>query len=270
MNPYINIIRPNVCILSIIGMIVGAIVADVILNPIIILALVVTFLITGAGNVINDYFDHKIDRINRPTRPIPSGRMTRKKAAGYYVILSIIGLIVSYFVSIPFLTIALFNIIILSIYSWKLKKIAFIGNISVAYLAASNFLAAGLILNGFYSIPFTILLFFGISLIGTIAREITKDVEDVEGDRKSGAKTLPILVGERGSRFIANIFLVLALVSLSIPFIFDIFSLFYMIGAVPAVFVSVYSFSKKPPKAQKLIKLVMYFVMLGFILGALI
>ncbi len=270
MNPYINIIRPNVCILSVIGMIVGAIVANVILNPLIILAIIVAFLITGAGNVINDYFDYKIDRINRPTRPIPSGKITRHQALVYYSLLSAIGIVISYFVSVQFLAIAVFNVVVLSVYSWKLKSTALVGNVAVAYLAASNFLAAGLIAGTFSSLSLPILAFFGISFLGTLSREIVKDIEDTEGDRKLGARTLPIITGEKLSRILSNIILLLAVISLSVPVYAGLFSAPYFIGAVPAVIISLYSMTRKPAKAQKLIKISMYFVMLGFILGSLL
>ena len=270
MNPYLTILRLNVCALSIIGLLVGAIVAGVLFHSLLPLALIASFVITGAGNVINDYFDVKIDRINRPTRPIPSGKVSRRQALAYYTVLSLIGLVAAAFVSVEFLAIAIFNVIVLTVYSWKLKRTALVGNVAVAYLAASNFLAAGLIIGTFGALSVAIVLFFGISFLGTVSREIVKDIEDTDGDRKMGAATLPIIAGEQKARLLANAILLLTVISLALPLVVGLFSAYYLIGAVPAVVLSLYSFTRKPARAQKLIKIAMYFVMLGFILGSVL
>ena len=204
MNPYLQILRPSVCALSIIVLIAASIVAGTLFNLLIIPALIVVFLITAAGNVINDYFDYKIDKINAPSRPIQSGHITRKTALRYYVILSLVGLAFSLLVGIMFFAIALFNVIVSGFYASSLKKTALLGNAAVSWLAASIFLASGLISQ---NISTTILFLFLISFLGTMAREIIKDIEDIKGDLAEHAHTLPIIIGEARSRFVASIFM---------------------------------------------------------------
>ena len=77
MNPYVEIIRPGNVIMAIIAVILVAILAKSVDIPII-LAMLAVFFAMSAGNVINDYFDYKIDLINKPQRPIPSGRISRQ------------------------------------------------------------------------------------------------------------------------------------------------------------------------------------------------
>ena len=72
MNPYIEILRPVNAVMAVITVILMALIAGR-FDVDVLLACVVVFTATGAGNVINDYFDHEIDRVNRPSRPIPSG-----------------------------------------------------------------------------------------------------------------------------------------------------------------------------------------------------
>ena len=62
----------------------------------VLMAAVVVFLVTGAGNSINDYFDHKIDAINKPQRPIPSGRISLKGALIYSLFLFAVGVIIAF------------------------------------------------------------------------------------------------------------------------------------------------------------------------------
>lgn len=271
MNPYIELLRPNVCVLSALGIIVGAIVVGVITNVLVIPAILAAFIITGAGNIINDYFDYEIDKINQPRRPIASGRITKQKAMHYFVLVNIIGLVIAAFVSPSFFIIALINSIVLFFYSRNFKPVAIVGNILVAWLAASTFLAAGLILGTFTTLPLTIIIFSLIAFFGTFAREIFKDIEDIQGDKKAGARTLPIRIGASRSRTVGSILLVLAILSLFTPFFYNILSLFYWIGALPAIILSLYAIViVSPRKSQKMIKFAMFLVMLGFILGAVL
>ncbi|MBI5347027.1 MAG: geranylgeranylglycerol-phosphate geranylgeranyltransferase [Candidatus Aenigmarchaeota archaeon] len=270
MNPYCKLLRPTVCLLSAFGLLVGAIVAQA-LVPVLALGLIAAFIICGAGNAINDYFDYEIDKINQPKRPIPSGRVSRKAALIYFAVLSIAGAALAFFVSLPFFVIAVFNIFVLFIYSWKLKPVALIGNAAVAYLAASSFLAAGLIISNFNSLwGSAIFMLAVVSFLGTIAREIIKDVEDIKGDEKLGMRTLPIVVGEKIAKAVAYAILVIACASLIWPY--QMLSTYYLIGAIPGILACLYAIAKhkNPRKSQKMVKVAMYFVMLGFLLGSLL
>jgi geranylgeranylglycerol-phosphate geranylgeranyltransferase len=272
MNPFLDITRPNVCILSILGIIVGSIVTGAIYHPfLVILAVVAATLITAAGNVINDFFDHEADSHNAPGRPIPSGKLSRKSALYYAVILNIIGLVFSSLITLDFLILALINTGVLFVYAWKLKKLPFVGNLSVSYLSASTFLASGLIIGTFSGLwGSAILILALISLFGTLSREIFKDIQDMEGDKRINARTLPILYGEKISSGLAYIILYYTCIMLIVPLALLIVSPYYLIGAVPAILICIYAHRVGPEKSQKLIKIAMYFVFLGFITGSLI
>ena len=79
MNAYLEIIRPGNAVMGVIAVVLMAIIGENYNTPII-LGGIAVFLAMGGGNVINDYFDHKIDAINKPNRPIPSGRISLKNA----------------------------------------------------------------------------------------------------------------------------------------------------------------------------------------------
>ena len=275
MNSYVELLRPNNGILAVLGMVIGAIVGTSFVaskSVEIILAIIVAFFINGAGNVINDYFDHNIDKINRPDRPIPSGRVKRKNVATYFFALIAVSLLLSWFVSADFFIIALVNSIVSFVYSWKLKGTPLLGNLSVSWLAASTFIAGALIVHTFAALPTAVLIFGAIGFLGTLSREIFKDVEDVKGDKENGAKTLPIVIGEKSAELFASFVLLVGIFSLLIPVYNHMFSIFYYIGAVPAIFICLAAIAKmkNPHKSQKLIKIAMYFIFLGFILGTVL
>lgn len=270
MNSYLELLRLNNGVLAILGIIIGAIVALVPWSLTIVLAIIAAFLINGAGNVINDYFDYKIDKVNRPNRPIPSDRITRKAVAAYFIILIAVSLVLSYFVSRDFLYLAAFNSLVSFVYSWKLKPIALVGNIAVSWLAASTFIAGALIGHTFNALPQAALLLAGIGFLGTLSREIFKDIEDVKGDKEGGAVTLPIIAGEKTARILASIVLMIGILSLLAPLYIALFSYFYYIGIVPAIIVCLIAIAKPAHKSQKLIKIAMYLIFLGFILGTVL
>jgi|SRR5665647_467853 len=173
-------------------------------------------LITAAGNVINDFFDVRIDAINRPDRPIPSGAVTSAAARSFAVTLFLAGVLVSFFTNPLCIGIAVVNSLILIAYAGKLKRTALLGNITVAYLSASIFLFGGA-LNGWnglvHIIPIAAITFFAM-----LSRELVKDAEDVEGDKAGEADTVPIRIGIKKTSRLALISTVLAVLASFIPY----------------------------------------------------
>jgi len=193
--------------------IVAYLIATGTLVPEVLLLFFIVVLITAAGNVINDYFDVEIDRVNRPDRPIPSGTVTLPAARAYAVTLFLAGILACLMTNAMCIAIAVFNSLLLIAYAARLKRLPLIGNLAVSYLAGSMFLFGGALggVDGIIRVlPFAVMTFFAM-----LARELVKDAEDVEGDRASGAVTVPIRYGIRATARFALVFALLAtLVSL--------------------------------------------------------
>lgn len=270
MNAYWSIIRPNVCFLAVFGVLTGAILTSAGNPATILIALLAAFLICAGGNVINDYYDYEIDKINKPKRPLPSGKITPRKAVAYYLMLSAAGIALALAVSPAFFWIAIFNFTISALYAWKLKKIAIIGNITDSFLASVTFLSGALISTSFQGISSPVLILAGIAFLTTMGREIYKDIEDIKGDKALDAKTLPILVGSRTSMNLARIFVILGAASAIIPYIHNVFAVNYIISVIPCIIVLLYSIIlKDPKKAQKIVKIGMFLGIFAFLVGAL-
>ena len=272
MNAYFSIIRPNVCFLAVFGVLVGVILSFARSPAIILIALLAAFLICAGGNVINDYYDYEIDKINKPKRPLPSGKIAPKKAAAYYLVLSATGVALALLVSPAFFWIAVFNFTISTLYAWKLKKIAIIGNIADSFLAAVTFLSGALIGMGFLDLLNSpVLILAGVAFLTTMGREIYKDIEDIKGDESLGARTLPIIVGGAVSMTFARILVFSGAISATVPYVYHVFGISYIISVIPCITVLLYSIMlKDPKKAQKTVKVGMFLGIFAFLVGVLI
>ena len=184
-------------------------------------------LIAAAGNIINDYFDVRADRINRPDRLIIGKHIKKRWAIVLHWILNLIAFVIAIYLSYTFKTfwyvfIHLLSINLLWYYSSHLKRTMVVGNIIIALLTTLVPLLVGIFYNPLILIetsplyPFeevveheNWIVYLSISL-GLFAfflnwsREIIKDIEDIDGDKVIKAKTLPIALGSKKTKWIAT------------------------------------------------------------------
>ncbi|WP_457612253.1 UbiA family prenyltransferase [Methanocaldococcus sp.] len=220
---YLELIRFKNCVMAGISGIIGYIIASGDSLEKAILIFLVIFFICGYGNVINDIYDIEIDRINKPYRPLPSGRVSLERAKLLAILFLILGLFLSILINIYSFLIALINSILLYLYAKYFKKYKPIGNIIVSYLTGSTFLF-GAVAGKNFLIAF---ILFICSFLATWGREIFKDYEDIEGDKKEGVKSLPIIFGKK-SLYVATFLIVLAVLLSPLPYIFKIFNIYYL------------------------------------------
>jgi len=223
MNPYIEILRPVNAVMAVITVMLMALITGR-FDFSVLLASVVVFTATGAGNVINDYFDHEIDAINRPERPIPSGRISRGVAGVYSIILFALASLMGFYLGLLPGLVVVSSSLLMVYYAWRLKKRCLVGNITISFLTGLSFVFGGIVLG---EVRASILLGF-YAFMMTMAREIVKDMEDVEGDRAEGATTLPITHGMRISGVLAASFMLIASLTSPSLYLLGIFSALYI------------------------------------------
>ena len=254
----------------------------------VILAMVAAFLITGGGNSINDFYDIEADRINRPDRPIPSGRIGKRSVLSISLGLFVIGILLSAFINYLALGIAVLNSVLLAYYSGSLKRKLLVGNFAVSYLVGSTFLFGGaaagdILLPG---------MLFVLSFLTNLSREISKTIEDEEGDRanllkdvkpgeKQEEKGLNSIKHRKSLLAVSKISLILALVFSPIPFWVGLFGWPYIWFLIPAdalflaslVLIAFAGWRGHGKKlfslSSKAIKFGMFFGLLAFLAGAL-
>jgi len=148
-------------------------------------------LVAAAANSINDYFDVEIDRINKPARPIPRGDATKKDAWFEWLFLSIVAVVLNFWLNEYALAIVLFAVGILYWYSASLKRMMIVGNLVVGLMTGMAFIYGAIVIGNMRRAAMPAIFAFLINVV----REVIKDVEDIEGDRKGNALTLPVRYG---------------------------------------------------------------------------
>lgn len=242
-----------------------------------------TVCIAAAGNVINDIFDVNIDRINKPQQVIVGRRITEKSAYNFYIILNILGVGVGFYLSNlldhPGLA-AVFIVIsaLLYVYATQLKSILLLGNILISVLVASSLLIL-ILFDIFPAIDTelkesqvlssqTILMYAGFAFYINFIREIVKDLQDIDGDKNGGCKTLPIVLGRRRTVNVVFVLGVIALLSLLIYTYFVLYNyqkvVFYFVFlmAAPLLFFCIKAWHAENNKHFGVLSIILKVVML--------
>ena len=156
-----------------------------------------TLFIAAAGYIINDYFDVKIDIVNKPERVIIGRYLKRRVAMGAHQFLNVTGVFLGLLVSKWVFLVNVFSVTLLWFYSERFKRAPFIGNMVVSILTALSLLVVSVVYPWNRHLVLIYALF---SFFITLVREIIKDMEDVRGDETHGCRTLPIIWGIRRTK----------------------------------------------------------------------
>lgn len=193
------------------------------------LLMLATVLITAGGYVINDYFDVKIDQINRPDRLIVTRSVTKPEAMRLFQVLTAAGIVCGIVASIclrSWVTAVIFVFVpgLLWFYSASYKRQFLVGNLIVALAAALCPLLIAIAnvawlkhlygdVNGIdvlslTTLPHDLYMWIGgfaaFAFWGTFIREIIKDMQDVTGDRELECHSLPVVLGEPATKGIVT------------------------------------------------------------------
>ena len=240
-------------------------------------------------NALNDILDVEIDKLNQPNRPLPSGDISLNNAkilTAILMFISLFCLIYAGYISssieegfenwAPSILIWLLAIFLLtnyessSNYSLKLKDRGLPGNFAISLSVGMVILfgAAGV----FEPTEPRVLSLFFIGLSYNLAREIVKDIEDMEGDE--GRNTLAMRIGVEKARVLAWLILLLTMVSILAPFALEIFPAIHLLLIIPGL-MTIFLVKRKlayaeDRNAQKLIKRSLQLTLIGFIVSSLI
>ncbi len=169
-------------------------------------------LITLGAFAWNDYFGIKTDAIlKRTDRPLVSGRISKQAAFYGAIALFALGVLFSSFVNQTAFAIAAIFTILSMLYDPVLKKLPLLGNAFIASSMSISFVYGNYALTP--ALNYYVLLFALVSFTAGLGRELILTLRDVEGDKKIGAKTLPMQIGARKTSILAS-----ALLHLSVAF----------------------------------------------------
>lgn len=218
------------------------------------LMVLATVFIAAAGNIINDYFDVKTDRINHPDTVVIDRIIKRRVAMSAHLVLNVLGILLGIYTAykadnIKIATIYLIAAGTLWYYSTTFKKQLIIGNVIVSLLTAmipllviiydmplivtrmEEIYPEKIEFNGIYKYVF---VFSAFAFLTSLIREIIKDAEDLEGDMQTGCQTIPIAWGIRTTKVI-----VISLISNMVLIIsFILYKMYSPAEKLPTVYVA--------------------------------
>ncbi len=172
--------------------------------------------IMAGGYWINDVFDHKIDRINKPEKTIVGRHISTKKTLTGYWAVNIFATVLTVFLPVKFWMINFGTMAALFVYAAYLKRYAVWGNLTIAVLTALPVITGAMLYHFKPVHLWAAVLAFWVNFI----REIVKDVEDVRGDLTHGLQTLPIKIGLRSTKTFLFVNYFILFVHLSFPAFF--------------------------------------------------
>ena len=196
--------------------------------------LFVILLLAAFANVINDIFDLKIDIDNKINRPIALKKINTNIALLFSIFLvsSALYIIVihSFDINLKILILG-FNLPLIILYTPFLKKIPLIGNITVSLLLSMVFIVTSVYITNAISILLYPLIIF--SFILMLIREIVKDIQDIEGDKKNNVHTLPVIFGISFSiNLIACLVFILFIFTIMAFYLYENYNFLYLINVL--------------------------------------
>ncbi len=213
---------------------------DLLLYPVI--GLVMAAVLNAASNALNQIYDLEIDRINKPKRPLPSGRLSREEAWTFTLVTYAVALVLAWFVEpggrhecFWIVVVATLITVLYSAPPFRTKRLGIWANVTIAIprgvlLKVAGWSAVKTIVG---TEPWFIGAIFGLFLLGA---STTKDFADMEGDARGGCRTLPIIYGVRRAAWLISPSFVVPFVMIAVGTYFKILTgtpaLLYLLSVV--------------------------------------
>ena len=194
------------------------------------LLVLATICIAAAGNIINDIYDVEIDRINKPNKVLIGKMISERSANRLFIILNITGVAIGFYLANTigkpgFAALFIVFSALLYLYASYLKGILLVGNLLISVLVAMSLIIVVLFdlfpaitphNQAMQSVVFKIVMHYALfAFFINLIREIVKDLQDINGDKKGGMNTLPIALGRKRTVsvvFILGVIMVLGVV----------------------------------------------------------
>jgi 4-hydroxybenzoate polyprenyltransferase len=251
-----------------------------------------TVFIAAGGYAINDYFDRKIDRVNKPQLLIVGRLIYPRHAMIYHAIFTAVGVLfgiaVAFFAHLLYLSLVFLMVSgLLWFYSTTYKRQLLLGNIIVALLTAlvpvmvllfelpllTRVYSPVIIEVGSY-LKYMVYWVSGFAVFAfllNLTREIIKDTEDFEGDQAYGKQTLPVILGLKFTKYIIAFLIISTCAMLALAYIWfvpDVVTLIYFVGTliIPMIIIVIMLFKASDKKTFHAISILVKMVMVSGLL----
>ena len=156
-----------------------------------------TAMIAAGGYLINDYYDQKIDMVNRPQKVVVGTEISRRPALLSHTLTNLTAIAIGFWADLWIGVIHIFTGFLLWYYSNHLRRLPLVGNLTIGFLTAMTFL----ILLIFYRMDEPLVFFYALfGFLMVVIREVIKDIQDVKGESAFGCVTVPVVWGIRGAK----------------------------------------------------------------------
>jgi geranylgeranylglycerol-phosphate geranylgeranyltransferase len=276
---FVRLMRPVNCVMMGFAVLVGAILATSHFGGLnwlnITYGFLTGFTFCAAAMVINDYYDRKIDAINEPHRPIPSGQIKPKEALAFVVVLAVVGFVFAYTVSWACFFVAAVSLFITATYITVGKRSGLPGNFLVSACVAIPFIYGSFV--SINTVPLNVWLFASMAFLSNTGREITKGIVDTKGDSAEGIKTLAVRFGEKSAAAVAVVFFVSAVALTPVTWLLGLVGFWFIpfvlvtdIGLLACSVILLLDHSREKARKIKRVVLLLFLVgLLAYIFGAL-
>ena len=222
-------LRPELPFAAGICVIIGEIITLGKLPPLpeIFLGFIWGFFLSGSAMILNDFFDIEVDRVNAPKRPLPSGVISSTTAIVFTLIVTLIGLVASFFIDILAVLLYITFWFIGFLYNWKLKEKGLLGNLFVSSSVAVTIILGGIVVGDPWNK--TVLIFSIMLFVFNLGEEIAADTMDIEGDKKRNIKSIPILIGRKNALNISFSLFVIEILLSYLPVALGLLGISYFI-----------------------------------------
>jgi geranylgeranylglycerol-phosphate geranylgeranyltransferase len=282
LDGFVRLMRPVNCIMMGFAVLVGTVLAAPQFSTInwlnVLFGFLTGFTFCAAAMVINDYYDRKIDAINEPARPIPSGLIKTREALVFMAALIVIGFVFAIMVSplsfgVLCFGVAAASLAITGTYLTVGKRSGLPGNFLLSICVAIPFIYGSVTVIG--TVGLNVVLFASMAFLSNTGREITKGIVDVKGDSAEGVKTLAVRYGEKRAAITAAVFYISAVALTPITWLLRIVTICFIpfvlvtdIGLIAcAALLLNYPTREKARKIKKTVLLLFIFGLLAYIFG---
>jgi len=230
---FFRLARPLNGLITFVSVFLGAFLAKGSISPLtkVVFMAVAALLLLSAGNALNDFCDVEADRVNKPSRPVPSGKVKRRSALVFAIVLFTVGTGLGLFVNLAAFSITCIVSVLLVLYTLVLRRLLLVGNLVVSMLTGLTFVSGGVAVGavGGAVIPAIFAFLF------TAGREVIKDIQDVKGDDIGGLSSLATKWGRRRAMYVSFVFLALVIIVSPLPYFLNVYSIYYLICVVLGV-----------------------------------
>jgi geranylgeranylglycerol-phosphate geranylgeranyltransferase len=276
---FVRLMRPVNCVMMGFAVLVGAVLATAHFGSLnwlnISFGFATGFTFCAAAMVINDYYDRKIDAINEPHRPIPSGLIKPNEALGFVVVLCVVGFVFAFEVSWACFLVAAISLVITATYLTVGKRSGLPGNFLVSACVAIPFIYGSFV--SVNTVPLNVWLFASMAFLSNTGREITKGIVDTKGDSALGVKTLAVRFGEKSAAAVAVVFFVSAVALTPVTWLLGLVGIWFIpfvlvtdVGLLVCSAILLMDHSREKARKIKNVVLLLFLVgLLAYIFGVI-